>query len=95
LGEKPGAGSDRRRAVAAAADSEQPNQSITPPMGRISVSTSCGMDLAESLIAGDPDRPVRREGVVVKHGNGRANLYYPNIDLAFGRRSVNLPHPWF
>jgi hypothetical protein len=53
------------------------------------------MDLAESLIAGDPDRPVRREGVVVKHGNGRANPYYPDIDLAFGRRSVNLPHPWF
>jgi hypothetical protein len=64
-------------------------------MGRISVSISCGMELAESLIAGDRDRPVRREGVVVKHGNGRANPYYPNIDLAFGRRSVNLPHPWF
>jgi hypothetical protein len=55
LGEKPGAGSDRRRAVAAAADSEQPNQSISPPVGRISVSTSCGMGLG-----GVPDR--RRPG---------------------------------
>ena len=77
LGEKPGAGSDRRRAVATAADGEQPNQSITPPIGRISASTSCGMDLAEPLIAGDPDRRVRHDGVVVEHSNGRANPWQP------------------
>jgi len=72
-----GAGSDRRRAVAAAADSEQPNQSITPPMGRISASTSCGIDLAEPLIAGDQDRPVRHDGVGGKAWHGRANPWQP------------------